>query len=86
MTPQPSFCVVDLITSNDDRKFAPAGRMAAAIIEIVEESGACLPQDLNAKGFTPAEVAQHWHMAKALADVELKLAQRKPGRIFGGRR
>lgn len=85
MTPQSSFCVVDLVTSDEDGKFAPAGRMAAAIIEVMEENGACLPQDLNAKGFTPAEVAQHWHMAKALADVELKLAGPSLSKLFAGR-
>jgi hypothetical protein len=65
--------VVDLITSNEDKKFAPAGRMAAAIIEIMQESGWCLPHDLNARGFTPVEVSQHWHMARSLAAVEMKL-------------
>jgi hypothetical protein len=70
---EPSICVVDLITTDEDKKFAPAGRMAAAIIEITEEQGGCLPQDLNARGFAPAEVAQHWHMARSLAAVEMKL-------------
>ncbi len=70
---EPSIRVVDLVTSDDDNRFAPAGRMAAAIIEITQESGWCLPQDLNARGFTPAEVAQHWHLAKSLAEVEMKL-------------
>lgn len=70
--------VVDLITSDEDKKFAPAGRMASAIIEIVQENGGCLPQDLHARGFTPAEVAQHWHMARSLAAVEIKLMRDKP--------
>jgi hypothetical protein len=65
--------VVDLITTDEDRKFAPAGRMAAAIIEIIRENGDCLPQDLNAKGFMPDEVVKHYHMAKSLAAVEMKL-------------
>jgi hypothetical protein len=75
---EPSFCVVDLITADAHRKFAPAGRMAAAIIEITKEQGGCLPQDLNARGFTPDEVAQHWHLARSLAAVEIKLMQDKP--------
>jgi hypothetical protein len=70
--------VVDLITSNEDKRFAPAGRMAAAIIEITQENGRCLPQDLNARGFTPAEVAQHWHMARSLAAVEMQLTNDTP--------
>jgi hypothetical protein len=70
--------VVDLVTSDEDKKFAPAGRMAAAIIEITQENGWCLPQDMNARGFTPAEVSQHWHMARSLAAVEIKLMNDKP--------
>lgn len=65
--------VVDLVTSNENKKFEPAGRMATAIIEITREQGGCLPQDLNARGFTPQEVFAHWDMAKSLAAVELKL-------------
>jgi hypothetical protein len=75
---EPSFRVVDLITTDRDKKFAPAGRMATAIIEITEERGGCLPQDLNERGFTPAEVAQHWHLARSLAAVEIKLMQGQP--------
>jgi hypothetical protein len=64
--------VVDLV-GPDDKKYEPAGRMALAIIELTQKNGGCLPQDLNERGFTPDEVADHWHMAKSLADVELKL-------------
>jgi hypothetical protein len=74
----PAIRVVDLITSDEDKKFAPAGRMAGAIIEITQENGWCLPQDLNAKGFSPAEVAQHWHLARSLAAVEIKLMNDRP--------
>jgi hypothetical protein len=82
----PSMFVVDLVTTNEDKKFAPAGRMATVIIDITEEQGGCLPQDLNAHGFSPDEVAQHWHMAKSLADVEMKLMNKQPRKlksIFG---
>ena len=82
---EPTMFVVDLITSDKDKKFAPAGRMATAIIEITRENGGCLPQDLNAKGFTPEEVAAHWHMAQSLAAVELRLMNEyptKPKTIF----
>lgn len=73
--------VVDLVTTNEDKKFAPAGRMATAIIDIMMEQGGCLPQDLNAHGFSPDEVAQHWHMAKSLAEVEMKLLSRQPSKL-----
>ena len=74
--------VVDLVTNDKDKRFAPAGRMAAAIIEITNEKGGCLPQDLNEKGFTPAEVTEHWHLAKSLAAVEINLMHEKPKSIF----
>ncbi len=70
--------VVDLVTTDENKKFEPAGRMATAIIEITQENGGCLPQDLNARGFTPDEVASHWHMAKALAAVEMNLMSDNP--------
>jgi len=73
LKPEPSLFVVDLITTDEDKKFAPAGRMAAAIIKITHKNGSCSPQDLSAKGFTPDEVLAHWHMAQSLASVELKL-------------
>ncbi len=72
-----SLRIVDCITTHQDRKFEPAGRMADAIIELTQTNGDCLPQDLNGVGFTPDEVAQHWHMAKSLADVELKLMSKQ---------
>jgi hypothetical protein len=65
--------IVDLVTTDENKKFEPAGRMAITIIEITREQGGCLPQDLNAKGFTPGEVAAHWHMAQSLAAVEMNL-------------
>lgn len=68
-----SIHIVDLVSDNNDKKYEPAGRMAAAIVDIMRQQGGCLPQDLNAKGFTPDEVATHWHLAKSLAAVELKL-------------
>lgn len=72
---QASLLVVDLVSDDENRKFASAGRMASAMIEITQEQGGCLPQDLNAIGFTLAEVAEHWHMAKAMADVELRIME-----------
>ncbi len=69
--------VIDLVTTDEDKRFAPAGRMAAAIIKITQENGDCLPRDLNERGFTPAEVSQHWYMARSLAAVEMKLMSDK---------
>ena len=72
--------VVDLVGDDESKRYEPAGRMAIAIIEITRANGGCLPQDLNAKGFTPDEVAEHWHMAKSLAAVELKLMGEAPAK------
>jgi hypothetical protein len=72
--------IVDLVSNEDDKRYEPAGRMASAIIAVSKEKGGCLPQDLNERGFTPEEVAKHWHMAKSLAEVELKLMNEKPAR------
>jgi hypothetical protein len=69
--------VVDLVGPDQSKKYEPAGRMAIAIIELTQKNGGCLPQDLNAEGFSPDEVATHWHMAKSLADVELKLMSKR---------
>ena len=69
--------VVDLITTDQDKKYEPAGRLATAIVEIVQEQGDCLPQDLFEKGFSPREVFQHWHMALSLANVEINLMNEK---------
>lgn len=65
--------VVDLVSDNEDRRYEPAGRMAAVIVDITREKGGCLPQDVQEAGFAPADVARDWHMARALASVELKL-------------
>lgn len=70
--------IVDLVSDDNDKRYEPAGRMAAAIIEIIQDQGGCLPQDLNGRGFTSDEVAKHWHIAKALAAVELKLMNDAP--------
>jgi aromatic ring hydroxylase len=69
----------------DDVTTHPAFRNAAQTLatiyhRITQEKGGCLPQDLNERGFTPEEVAKHWHMAKSLADVELKLIAEKPAK------
>ena len=73
--------VIDLITTHDDQKFAPAGHMASEIINITEEKGECCAQDLMIKGFAAEEVAQYWHMAQSLASVEIKLMGTKTNNI-----
>ena len=65
--------IVDLVSSDNDKRYAPAGLMATAIIEIMQENKECLPHYLNAKGFGPDEIAQHWHLAKSLAAIEMRL-------------
>ena len=69
--------IIDLVSSDDNKRYEPAGRMAAAIIEITQEHGGCLPQDLNIRGFTAVEVDKHWHLAKAIAAVEFRLLGKK---------
>lgn len=69
--------IVDLVSDDSDKRYEPAGRMATAIIEITAAKGACLPQDLNESGFTPDEVAKHWHFAKSLVAVEMTLMKEK---------
>lgn len=60
-------------TSDTERKFSVAERMATAIVAIMRGQEGCLPHDLVAKGFTRDEIDRHWAMAKALAHVELNL-------------
>src|ERR1700678_647529 len=52
--------VIDLISENEALKFEVAGRMANVIDELRKKNGGCMPQDLNARGFTPTEVADNW--------------------------
>ena len=72
--------IVDLVSDNKDKRYEPAGRMAMAIIEIIQDQGECLPQHLNARGFSPDEISRHWHLAKSLAAVELRLMAAAPAR------
>lgn len=75
-----SLRIIDMQLDDPAKSFEPAGRMASAIIDVTEEKGGCLPQDLGDKGFTPDEIANYWPMAKALATVELKLMRDMPSR------
>ena len=65
--------VIELIGAGFDNKFAPHLRMANAIIFLITKNGGCLPQDLLTMGFTQQETIDLFHMANAMATVELKL-------------
>ncbi|MDD3028863.1 MAG: hypothetical protein PHS57_01080 [Alphaproteobacteria bacterium] len=71
---KPSFSVVDLITTDKDKRFEQPARMADAIIRIIQEQGDCLPQDLSPEEFPAPYVARYWHMAHTMAKIELKCA------------
>jgi hypothetical protein len=67
--------IVDCAITNPANKFAPYQRMANAIIERTRQHGGCRPQDLLALGFTQQETLDQWHMAHAMASIELKLME-----------
>jgi hypothetical protein len=64
---QAEFLVVDV--ASESMRFSTAGRMAAVMVEMKKKNGVCMPQDLNAKGFTPQEVADHWDAAHFLIAI-----------------
>ncbi len=65
--------VIDLVTTDENKRFAPTGRMASAIIDLTRKNGGCLPQDLLPFGFTPQETIDLWQIANGMALIELKL-------------
>lgn len=65
----PNLVVIDLISDNEALKFEVAGRMARTIMELNKRNGGCMPQDLNALGFTPTEVAENWNAAHFLIAI-----------------
>jgi hypothetical protein len=67
--------VIDLIGIGFDKKFAPHLRMANVIIKLTHKNGVCHPQDLLPFGFTKHETKDLWHMASAMASIELKLME-----------
>jgi hypothetical protein len=67
--------IVDGVIVDPANKFAPYQRMADAIIERTRRHGGCLPQDLLVLGFTQQETLDQWHMAHAMASIELKLME-----------
>jgi hypothetical protein len=60
---------IDLISDSSTLKFAVAGKIAEMILELKKTQGGCMPQDLNARGFTPAEVAENWDAAHFLIAI-----------------
>jgi hypothetical protein len=64
-----SLVAIDLISDNKNLQFEVAGRMAHAILELKKAQGGCMPQDLNAKGFTPSQVAENWDAAHFLIAI-----------------
>jgi hypothetical protein len=68
-----TMCVTNLVSGKPESKFARYERMAKAIVELTKKNGGCLPQDLLQHDFTKQETIDLWHMANAMAEVELKL-------------
>ena len=71
-----------MILDAPDNKFAPHVRMANAIINLTRKNGGCVPQDLLTLGFTKQETIDLWHMANAMACVELRLIESKSSSGF----
>ncbi len=67
--------VIDLTSDDPYKKFASHERMANAILDVMRKKGHCTQDDLLALGFSKQEVAELWHMAYAMADIELKLCE-----------
>jgi hypothetical protein len=74
--------ITEPVSNGQEDKFAPYERMATTIVELTKKNGGCLPQDMLQHGFTTQETLELWHMANAMAEVELKLMENKnvPGR------
>lgn len=64
-----------MIFDDPSNKYVPYQRMANAIIDLTRLHGECELQDLLARGFTRQETADLFHMANAMADVELRLME-----------
>jgi hypothetical protein len=68
--------IVDLVTTDQDKKYELAARMADAIISISLKQSDCFQQDLLNEGFAHLDIAAHWHFANALAAAELRHMKR----------
>jgi hypothetical protein len=67
--------VINLLGVAFDEKYAPYQRMANVIIKLTRKHGDCLPQDLLPFGFSKADLDERWHLAHAMANVELRLME-----------
>jgi hypothetical protein len=67
--------IVDIMTTDETKKFSVYERMANVIADLTRKNGGCLPQDLLALGFTKDETIDHWAMAQTMASVEVKLME-----------
>lgn len=68
--------IPQIINIADDSKFVPYQRMANAIIFLTQKFGGCIPGDLLALGFSKQDAEERWHMAQAMAAVELRLMRK----------
>ena len=71
----PTMIIVDIMTTDETKKFSGYERMANVIADLTRKNGGCLPQDLLAFGFTKDETIDHWAMAQTMASVEIKLME-----------
>ena len=69
--------VTDSISCKPENKFAPYERMATVIVDLTAKNGDCLPQDLLQHGLTKQETTELWHMADAMAQVEMRLMENR---------
>lgn len=76
--------VVNFVVSELDRKFAPYQHMANVIIHLTRIHGECLPVDLLPLGYSKEEMSERWHMASAMAAVELRLIENRSRRESSG--
>ena len=67
-----SMLIIDLMNESPSKRFSIYQHMATTIVDLTRENGGCLPQDLLQHGFTKEETVELWHMAHAMAEVELK--------------
>lgn len=71
--PRPALQVMDIIDIDLGNKYSAHKRLANGIIHVTRKNGSCAEQDLLPLGFPIEEIAERWHMARAMADVELRL-------------
>lgn len=73
---RPALRIADTIGIDLGGKYAVYKRLANGILHVTRQTGACTEQDLLPLGFRKEEISERWHMARAMADVELRLMAR----------